>query len=127
MKSSYYISIIFFLVNSFSPLISCMVSNTNMIINKMKFPGLISNSFAHPLDMAIRKQMSSLPLIESITRQAVSFVEEGLIIDNLSRGILVGPKQMPEIYEILKSSCSILVKKNSKLSFLLFDMNHINI
>ena len=78
-------------------------------LQKVKLPGLLSNSFAHPLDISIRKQLSSLPLIEPLTRNTIEYVEEGLVIDNLSKGILVGPKQMPELYELLKSACLILV------------------
>ena len=75
---------------------------------KVQFKGLQPSSFAHPLDSEMRKQLSQVPLIESVTRRVNGIAEEAITLDNLARSIKCGPNQLPKLHEDMLTACKIL-------------------
>lgn len=75
---------------------------------KVVFKNLNPSSFAHPIDIQMRSQLAQVPFIESITRRINGLAEDSINLDNLSRGIKVGPNQLPELHKDLLNACSIL-------------------
>lgn len=84
------------------------ISKTGNMIGRVKFTGLKSYQFAHPLDLQIRDQLSRLPLLEVLTRSVTAYAEQAVNVDNLARGVLVGPRQMATLNDLLVESCDIL-------------------
>lgn len=75
---------------------------------RLKFSGLSSQAFAHPLDVVAVTTLQQLPLVEGFTRELATFAEEMYTVDNLARGVLIGPQQVPELYHLLLEASSIL-------------------
>mmetsp|Transcript_5346 Transcript_5346/g.5854 ORF Transcript_5346/g.5854 Transcript_5346/m.5854 type:complete len:339 (+) Transcript_5346:88-1104(+) len=75
------------------------------------YPGLRSEMFSHELDTQAIQLLSRIPFIQTIARNLFKTIESALVVENLSSAILVGPKQMPKLYERLKEACAILDMK----------------
>eukprot|EP00607_Mallomonas_marina_P009889 CAMPEP_0182420708 /NCGR_PEP_ID=MMETSP1167-20130531/5708_1 /TAXON_ID=2988 /ORGANISM="Mallomonas Sp, Strain CCMP3275" /LENGTH=283 /DNA_ID=CAMNT_0024597029 /DNA_START=99 /DNA_END=950 /DNA_ORIENTATION=+ len=76
--------------------------------SKIVFKGLESWMFQHHLDRKTTKQLSSLLYVEQFIRILFQYVEDTFVVSNLASGILVGPQQMPQLYNDLLQSCEIL-------------------
>lgn len=83
-------------------------SNALLQSDYYQFDNLRSESFAHPLDIRITRRLSRIPFLESTARTLFSSVEQAMIVDNLGSAVLVGPNQMPSLYESLKMACKAL-------------------
>jgi len=67
------------------------------------------NSIRHPLDQQYTMALQNLPGIDVIIRSLAGSVAEQLLeLDNVGRGVKVGPKQAPRIYKLLEEACEIL-------------------
>jgi len=74
--------------------------------------GFSSNSIRHPLDLQYTRALQSLPGIDAVIRSVGGSVAEQVLgLDNVGRGVLVGPTQAPKIYNLLKEACDILQMK----------------
>jgi hypothetical protein len=62
--------------------------------------------FRHPLDQQYTMALQNLPGIDVIIRSLAGSVAEQLLeLDNVGRGVKVGPKQAPRIYKLLEEAC----------------------
>lgn len=86
------------------------VSDTSSIdFSRIKaFKGLLTENFAHPVDIRVTKQLSRIPFIEGAARNLYSSIEQALVVENLGSSVLVGPKQMPELYKSLIAASKTL-------------------
>lgn len=72
------------------------------------FEGLNPPMFAHPMDMKITRQLSSIPYIESLARNLYGTIEQAMVVENLGSSVLVGPSQMPTLHKSLIKASKIL-------------------
>lgn len=65
--------------------------------------------FQHPMDKRAADALKLFSPIEWGMRQAFSaFVEDAVFLENIASGVLVGPKQLPELHAMLVESCRLL-------------------
>lgn len=72
------------------------------------FDGLSTAMFAHPTDIQVTKRLSRIPFVESVARGLYNNIEQAMVVENLGSSVLVGPKQMPELYKVLLTASRIL-------------------
>lgn len=72
------------------------------------FNGLKSEMFAHTNDISTVRQLSQIPLIESLARRLLTLVEEGFTVEQLSSSVLVGSSQMPRLNAAMLKASQIL-------------------
>lgn len=70
--------------------------------------GLKADMFAHPLDTTVTKQLSKLPVLESLARRLFGMVEQAFVVENLSSSVLVSPQQMPLLHSQLVAASKML-------------------
>ena len=72
--------------------------------------GLKARDFQHPLDRETTAALSMLAPIEWSVRQAFRAlnVDEASFLDNIARGVLVGPDQLPELHASMVEACKLL-------------------
>jgi Zn-dependent protease with chaperone function len=71
--------------------------------------GLKAGDFQHPMDKQASSALKLLAPLEWGLRQAIStFVEDAVFLENIASGVLVGPKQLPELHGMLLESCRLL-------------------
>jgi len=76
---------------------------------KVSWPRLAPSRFTHPLDTQATRALKRLPFAETLVRQGFGgMVEQAIYLDNLSNSVRVGPKQLPDIYEMLQEAKEIL-------------------
>lgn len=64
--------------------------------------------FAHINDISTVRQLSQIPLIESLARRLLILVEEGFTVEQLSSSVLVGSAQMPKLNSAIQKASRIL-------------------
>lgn len=80
-----------------------------MGIDKTLLLGLKADQFRHPLDRAATNQLKQIPGLDLLVRSLLGGVaEQFLYLDNISSSILVGPEQLPTIYNCLQEACQVL-------------------
>lgn len=78
-------------------------------MGKTTFPGLQANSFRHPQDQQASQSLALVPGLEFFIRQTLApMAGQFFYLDNISSGILVGPKQLPDLYALHQEACRIL-------------------
>ncbi|EOD23343.1 hypothetical protein EMIHUDRAFT_444177, partial [Emiliania huxleyi CCMP1516] len=73
-------------------------------------PGLSASDFQHPEDKRASQLLKTFfAPVELALRGAFSaLVEDALFMDNIASGVLVGPRQLPELHQALLRSCKLL-------------------
>lgn len=64
--------------------------------------------FQHPMDKQASSVLQVFAPVEWGLRQGISLAEDAVFLDNIASGVLVGPKQLPELHSMLLESCRIL-------------------
>ena len=71
--------------------------------------GLRANQFRHPLDLAATRSLDRWPGLDLLVRNLVGpIAEEMMYLENIAASVLVGPNQLPHLYELLHEACRIL-------------------
>lgn len=71
--------------------------------------GLRAADFQHPDDKRAADVLKLLAPIEWGLRNAFkAFVEDAVFLENIASGVLVGPKQLPDIHKMLIETCQLL-------------------
>jgi len=98
--------------NSYEDVLSASMSKSDQSSIRAEtvvtYPNLKVNMFAHPADIQLMEQLSSIPLIESFARRLYSTVEQVMVVENLGSSVVVGPNQMPALHKLLTKSSKIL-------------------
>lgn len=105
-----------FCLRSAFPLLSVLHVSHRLPVQMVAVPrtvqlidGLRSSDFQHPMDMQASQVLQLLAPVEWGVRRAFSlFVEDAVFLENIASGVLVGPKQLPELYDMLVESCRLL-------------------
>lgn len=76
---------------------------------KQVLTGLKADQFRHPLDLNATAALRQLPGLDLIIRSALGPVAEQVFyLDNISSSVLVGPRQLPHLHDLLLDACKIL-------------------
>lgn len=71
--------------------------------------GLKADQFRHPLDQQATQALKQLPGMDLLVRNLLAPVAEPVFyLENISSSLLVGPKQLPELHQLLRQACEIL-------------------
>lgn len=75
----------------------------------MKFPGISSEEFIHPLDKESLDAVKNVLGLEIVTKKAFELgIERIFYLENIASNLQVTSSQCPKIYKMLKQSCEIL-------------------
>lgn len=75
----------------------------------VKLLGLQAQQFRHPLDQEATQALKQLPGMDLLVRNLLAPVAEPVFyLENISTSLLVGPQQLPQLYELLLQACQIL-------------------
>ena len=84
-------------------------SPANSVRSVQQVKALRTADFQHPEDKRASDAIKLLAPIERPIRQAFSvLVEDQIFMENIASGVLVGPKQLPDLHSMLVESCRLL-------------------
>ena len=71
--------------------------------------GLKADFFRHPLDLQATNALKQLPGLDLIVRQLIGPIgEQFFLMENIASSVLIGEKQLPELYELFLNACKVL-------------------
>ncbi|MGB3786788.1 MAG: M48 family metallopeptidase [Phormidesmis sp.] len=71
--------------------------------------GLNADHFRHPLDQQATEALKQIPGIDVAIRSLLGPMgEQFFYLENIAASVLVGPKQLPDIYNLLVEACQVL-------------------
>ncbi|MBW4557560.1 MAG: M48 family metallopeptidase [Trichormus sp. ATA11-4-KO1] len=71
--------------------------------------GLKADSFRHPLDLEATKSLKQIPGLDMMVRNWLGpMAEQVFYVENIAASVLVGEKQLPDLYKLLLEACKIL-------------------
>ncbi|MCU0567656.1 MAG: M48 family metallopeptidase [Oculatellaceae cyanobacterium Prado106] len=71
--------------------------------------GLKADQFRHPLDLQATQSLKQLPGLDLLMRNLLgSVAEQFFYLENIAASVLVGPQQLPHLYDLLLEACKIL-------------------
>ncbi|MEO0867020.1 MAG: M48 family metallopeptidase [Cyanobacteria bacterium J06642_11] len=71
--------------------------------------GLRANHFRHPLDLQATESLKQLPGLGLAIRTLLRpTAEQFFYLENIATSVLVGPQQLPNIYQLLLEACQVL-------------------
>ena len=78
-------------------------------MEKSVLTGLRANHFRHPLDLKATESLKQLPGLGLAIRTLLRpTAEQFFYLENIATSVLVGPHQLPEIYQLLVEACQVL-------------------
>ncbi len=76
---------------------------------KSTLTGLNADHFRHPLDKKATQSLKRLPGLDVAIRSLLGPMgEQFFYLENIAASVLVGPKQLPDLYQSLQEACQIL-------------------
>lgn len=80
-----------------------------MASDKSLLIGLNADQFRHPLDRQATQTLKKLPGLDVAVRSLLGPMgEQFFYLDNIAASVLVGPRQLPDIYNLLVEACEVL-------------------
>lgn len=71
--------------------------------------GLKADFFRHPLDLQATNTLKQLPGLDLVIRQLIGHLgEQFFLMENIASSVLIGEKQLPELYELFLNACNVL-------------------
>ena len=71
--------------------------------------GLTANHFRHPLDKQATQTLQQLPGLDIAIRSLIGPMgEQFFYLENIASSVLVGPKQLPDLHQLLCEACRVL-------------------
>ncbi|MDY6805593.1 MAG: M48 family metallopeptidase [Cyanobacteriota bacterium] len=71
--------------------------------------GLKADFFRHPLDLEATNTLKQLPGLDLVIRQLIGHLgEQFFYMENIASSVLIGEKQLPELYELFLNACNVL-------------------
>ena len=81
----------------------------NLLSAKTSLIGLNADHFRHPLDRQATKALKQLPGLDVAIRSLLGPMgEQFFYLENIAASVLVGPNQLPSIYNLLVEACEVL-------------------
>ncbi len=85
-------------------------------MEKSVLTGLRANHFRHPLDLKATESLKQLPGLGLAIRTLLRpTAEQFFYLENIATSVLVGPHQLPEIYQLLVEACQVLDLESPQL------------
>ena len=80
-----------------------------MSLFKTPLIGLKADSFRHPLDLQATTSLKQIPGLDMMVRNWLGpMAEQVFYVENIAASVLVGEKQLPNLYKLLLEACKIL-------------------
>lgn len=80
-----------------------------MASSKSLLTGLNANHFRHPLDKKATQALKRLPGLDIAIRSLLGPMgEQFFYLENIAASVLVGPTQLPELYQSMVEACEVL-------------------
>jgi Zn-dependent protease with chaperone function len=80
-----------------------------MSLLKTSLTGLKADSFRHPLDLEATKTLKQIPGLDMIVRNWLGpMAEQIFYVENIASSVLVGEKQLPDLYQLLLEASKTL-------------------
>ncbi|MDZ7957162.1 MAG: M48 family metallopeptidase [Aulosira sp. DedQUE10] len=80
-----------------------------MSLFKTPLIGLKADSFRHPLDLEATKTLKQIPGLDMMVRNLLGpMAEQVFYVENIASSVLVGEKQLPDLYKLLLEACKVL-------------------
>ncbi|GAX36301.1 M48 family metallopeptidase [Nodularia sp. NIES-3585] len=80
-----------------------------MSLFKTPLIGLKADSFRHPLDLEATTSLKQIPGLDMMVRNWLGpMAEQVFYVENIAASVLVGEKQLPDLYKLLLEACKIL-------------------
>lgn len=80
-----------------------------MSLFKTPLIGLKADSFRHPLDLQATTSLKQIPGLDMMVRNWLGPVAEQVFyVENIASSVLVGERQLPDLYQLLLEACKIL-------------------
>lgn len=80
-----------------------------MTLQKSFLLGLKSDHFRHPLDLQATQTLKQLPGLDIAIRNLLGpIAEQFFYLENIASSVLVGERQLPDLYALLTEACTIL-------------------
>ena len=80
-----------------------------MNLSKKALIGLNADRFRHPLDLQATNTLKQVPGVDIAIRSVLgSVAEQFFYLNNIASSVLVGEKQLPDLYKLLIEACKIL-------------------
>lgn len=80
-----------------------------MSLFKTPLIGLKADSFRHPLDLQATTSLKQIPGLDMMVRNWLGpMAEQVFYVENIATSVLVGEKQLPDLYKLLLEACKIL-------------------
>ncbi len=80
-----------------------------MSLFKTPLIGLKADSFRHPLDLQATTSLKQIPGLDMMVRNWLGpMAEQVFYVENIAASVLVGEKQLPDLYKLLLEACKIL-------------------
>lgn len=80
-----------------------------MSLLKTPLIGLKADSFRHPLDLQATTSLKQIPGLGMMVRNWLGpMAEQVFYVENIASSVLVGEKQLPDLYNLLLEACKIL-------------------
>ena len=80
-----------------------------MAPSKSLLTGLNANHFRHPLDKKATQALKRLPGLDIAIRSLLGPMgEQFFYLENIAASVLVGPHQLPELYQSMVEACEVL-------------------
>lgn len=77
--------------------------------SKTQLIGLKADYFRHPLDLEATQALKQLPGFDAMVRNLLGpLAEQFFYLENIAASILVGEKQLPDLYQMLLEACQVL-------------------
>ena len=81
----------------------------NLARSKTRLTGLNANHFRHPLDKRATQTLKQLPGLDVAIRSLIGPMgEQFFYLENIASSVLVGPNQLPDLYNSLCEACKVL-------------------
>lgn len=81
----------------------------NMSFSQTPLIGLKADFFRHPLDLQATNALKQLPGLDLVVRQLIGPIgEQFFFMEHIASSVLIGEKQLPELYELLLNACKVL-------------------
>lgn len=93
------------------PILPVPIPKINFPMADQKIPllGLKADQFRHPLDREATNALKQFPGLDLLVRQLLgSLGEQFFYLENIAASVLVGEKQLPDLYALLLEACKIL-------------------
>src|SRR2546423_7049421 len=76
---------------------------------RVRLPGLHPSAFEHPLDRTALQALRKTPGLDILLKKVSAIsVERAIRLRRTSSSLRLSPRQLPQVYDLLRESCDVL-------------------